>query len=316
MSNNFSVCKSLNALTIIKLIVKNINPNELENKFIFVGARDNNIVNILNKLEKNNNANYTLDKEDHLQLEKIIPFYNKKFGNLTNYNIYFIYHYLDEHFNINHACIIIYEAIKQKNSLRLGNDIYHFQPHNLLLYKYSRNINYKHYINLLNYIFELNKELTNDDFFNRIYKVTYLTKKQVYNKLNELLPKKILHHKNKEQIIKRKQKEDKPLEPPPLQLDKTILLPSDKIETPPKDIDIDGERNADTDINTYENSSFINKVLYYYEDCLNLEELYHLLMSTPTLLTINNNYIIDSNKYIYYGYQNIDYLIDILRSSS
>ena len=25
-------------------------------------------------------------------------------------------------------------------------------------------------------------KLTNDDFFNRIYKVTYLTKKQVYNK--------------------------------------------------------------------------------------------------------------------------------------
>jgi hypothetical protein len=44
---DISICKSLNSLTIIKVILKNINPNELENKFIFVGYRPDNIVSIL-----------------------------------------------------------------------------------------------------------------------------------------------------------------------------------------------------------------------------------------------------------------------------
>ena len=50
-----SICKTLNALTIIKLIIRNINPSELENKFIFVGKRSDIIINILTKLEKKKN---------------------------------------------------------------------------------------------------------------------------------------------------------------------------------------------------------------------------------------------------------------------
>ena len=133
-----SICESLNALSINKIIIRNININELEDKFIFVGYRELNIINILNKLE----AKQTLNNADATQLDKAIPSFNKKVGNLKDYNIYFIYHYLEENFNINHASIIIYEAIKNKIGNKLHNNIYNLHPHNILLYKYSKNIDY------------------------------------------------------------------------------------------------------------------------------------------------------------------------------
>ena len=52
---DISICKSLNSLTIIKVVLRNINPNELENKFIFVGYRTDEIKTILTKLEKKQN---------------------------------------------------------------------------------------------------------------------------------------------------------------------------------------------------------------------------------------------------------------------
>jgi hypothetical protein len=255
---DISICKSLNSLTIIKVILKNINPNELENKFIFVGYRPDNIVSILHKLEKQQKLNNVENK----QLEEAIPHYNIKFGNIEDYNIYFIYHYLEENLNINHARIIIYEAIKQKLEKNMGNNILNYQPHNLLLYKYSRNLDYKHYINLLNYIFEDEKELTNEHFFNTIYKMTYLSKKQINKKIKEILPSKYKSFDDQDEI------------------------------------------------------NFIIKESYNYEDCLNNEDIYHLLISIPTVLTIKYNYISEGTKYIYYGYQNIDYLLNTLRTES
>jgi hypothetical protein len=48
-----SICKSINALSIFKVIIRNSNPDEYENKFIFVGSRPSNIKNILG-LRRNN----------------------------------------------------------------------------------------------------------------------------------------------------------------------------------------------------------------------------------------------------------------------
>ncbi len=258
---DISICKSLNSLSIIKVVIRNINPNELENKFIFVGYRTDEIKTILTKLEKKQ----TLGSKDIKELEAAIPHYNSKFGNITNYNIYFIYHYLEENLNINHSRIIIYEAIKEKLGKYLGNAIFNYHPHNLLLYKYSRNLDYKHYINLLNYIFENNTELDNDEFFTRIYKITFLTKDEIQNKIKFAMPLKY----------------------------KTSVK--------------NGENN---DI------GFIKKETYNYEDCLNNEDIYHLLISIPTILTVKYNYISEGNKYFYYGYQNIDHLINILRKDN
>jgi hypothetical protein len=183
IDKDITVCKSLNSLTIIKVILRNIKEGELENKFIFVGYRPENIVNILSKLEKKQKLNGT----DNKLLEEAIPHYNTKFGNIQDYNIYFIYHYLEENLNINHARILIYEAIKEKLGKFIGKNISNYQPHNILLYKFSRNLDYKHFINLLNYIFENNTELNNEDFFNRLYKITYLSKKHINKILKTLL---------------------------------------------------------------------------------------------------------------------------------
>ena len=256
IDKDITVCKSLNSLTIIKVVLRNIKEGELENKFIFVGYRPENIVNILAKLEKKQK----LTSIDIKQLEEAIPHYNTKFGNIQDYNIYFVYHYLEENLNINHARIIIYEAIKEKLSKFIGKNISNYQPHNILLYKFSRNLDYKHFINLLNYIFENNTELSNEDFFNRLYKITYLSKKQINKKLKTLL--------------------------------------QAKYKDTPNEV------------------SFITKDTYIYEDCLNNEDIYHLLISMPTILTIKYSYVSEGAKYYYYGYQNIDYIINNLRNEN
>ena len=53
----------------------------------------------------------------------------------------------------------------------------------MLIYKHSRNNDYKHYVNLINYIFKDNAELDNEAFFNQLYKMTYMNKDEIENKL-------------------------------------------------------------------------------------------------------------------------------------
>ena len=192
---NISICNSIKTLIINKIIIRNLNPNELENKFIFIGHRENNIITILNKLAQKK----TLNKTDTEQLELVIPKYTIKFGNIQDYNIYFIYHYLEEQISINHTLCIIYETIKHKLGVALGNKIYNYLPHNLLIYKYSSVIDYKNYINLLNYIFEKSSRLNNEHFFNKLYKFTFYTKQQIQQKIIELLPLKYKNSKHSKQ---------------------------------------------------------------------------------------------------------------------
>ena len=105
-----NICSSLNSLSIIKVIIRIHNKNENENKFIFVGSRSTFIKTILTKLEKNQK----LTTSEHKELEKAIPFYEKKFGNLESYHVFFIYKYFEENLSIYHSRIIIYETIKEK----------------------------------------------------------------------------------------------------------------------------------------------------------------------------------------------------------
>jgi len=83
-----NICSSLNSLSIIKVIIRIHNKNENENKFIFVGSRSTFIKTILTKLEKNQK----LTTSEHKELEKAIPFYEKKFkeklGKIINVNDY------------------------------------------------------------------------------------------------------------------------------------------------------------------------------------------------------------------------------------
>ena len=135
------ICKSIMSLAIIKFIIRNVNPDEPEIKLIFVGQCSASIKNILTKLEKQLKLNQT----EHRDLEVAIPFYTTKFGSLENYNVFFIYKYMEENISIYHTRIILYETIKERLGSKL-DDIHEYVPEQLLIYKYSRNMDYQHYI--------------------------------------------------------------------------------------------------------------------------------------------------------------------------
>ena len=252
-----NICSSLNSLSIIKVIIRIHNKNENENKFIFVGSRSTFIKTILTKLEKNQK----LTTSEHKELEKAIPFYEKKFGNLESYNIFFIYKYFEENLSIYHSRIIIYETIKEK----LGKiiNVNDYLPDNILLYKYSRNMDYKQYVKLINYIFEDSPELELDssDFFNKLFKITFLTKDSLNTQLKTILANKYKSLGNE-------------------------IVP------------------------------FLNQDKYTYENCLNNDDMLHLLLNTPILLSQKYNYQLSNKQYSYFGYQNIDELITLAKSGT
>jgi hypothetical protein len=255
------ICKSINALSIIKFIIRNTKPDENEIKLIFVGARPTNIKNILTKIEKNNK----LTINEHKELESVIPFYQKKFGNITNYNVFFIYKYIEENISIFHTRIIIYETIRETIRGKLGKsiNIEEYYPDNMLLYKYARNMDYKEYVNLLNYIFEDMLELDNNSFFTKLFKITLLNKEELNNKIIEILPIKYKSFQNQKHIE---------------------LIP------------------------------FLKQEKYTYENCLNNDEIFHLFLNIPIILSQKYIYMLGNIKYIYYGYQNIEHFINLSKS--
>jgi len=177
-------CKSIKSLSILKIIIPSLDSDKPNIKLIFVGNRPEVLKNILSKLEKQQKIT---DKE-HKELEKSIPFYERKFGDLDNFTVIFIYKYLEENMAIKHIKTILYQIIKHNAEQDIIDikTIENYQPQNMLIYKYSRTIDYKYYINILNYIFENNSILDNTEFFNRLYKLTYLTKKEINNKIKGL----------------------------------------------------------------------------------------------------------------------------------
>ena len=257
--NDISICKSLTSLTILKVIIKNTNPDELETKLIFVGNRLEHIQKILSKLENN----IKLTNTEINELEKTIPHYNIKFGNLDKYNVKFIYHYLEENLTIKHMKIILYETIKKLYQNQNKQFITNFHPYNQCIYKYSRNIDYSQYIDILSYIFENKnkKELTNEEFFDKLYKITFLTKSEINTKL------------------------------------KTDIFPAKY-----KDIKDD--------------VAFVTQSKYFYDSLLINEDLLHLILNISLIISSQYSYTYDQNKYQYFGYQNIDQIINITRKQN
>ena len=123
-----------------------------------------------------------------------------------------------------------------------------------MIYKYSRNIDYKYYITILNYIFEDSPIIDNEQFVNKLYKITLLDKSQLNAKLKTLLADK---YKSLEGVV-----------------------------------------------------PFLSQDNYNYDHLLYNEDLYHIILATPNIITIKYNYIYNENKYIYYGYQNIDSIVN------
>ena len=161
---SMNICNSVSGVSIKKIIIKNMSIDSVDIKLIFVGTQTDKVKNILNKLEKGQ----SITKQEQKELDTEIPFYTKKFGILDNYKIYFIYKYFEENISIYHAKIILCDTIKEKLGKKVDNKIFH--PNNILLYKYSRNLDYKYLINILNYIFDGEKELSNADFISKLQK--------------------------------------------------------------------------------------------------------------------------------------------------
>lgn len=246
---SIDICNSITGISIKKFIIKSISSDTTETKLIFVGPQTSQIKNILSKLEKTN----TLTKQEQKELENNIPFYSKKFGILDNYNVYFIYKFFEENISIHHAKIILYEVIKEKLGKIYEKDFY---PNNIIIYKYARNIDYKYYINVLNYIFDGENELSNIDFLNKLQKITFRNKDEINLLLKEILQGKYSESKE---------------------------------------------------------STFLNKDKFYYDECMNNEELFHIFLNNPIILSHRYTYINGNKKNTYYGYQNIDYIINSLK---
>jgi hypothetical protein len=49
----------------------------------------------------------------------------------------------------------------------------------MLIYKYSKNMNYKYFINLINFIYDNETEIDNDKFFNQLQIMTFMNKKEI-----------------------------------------------------------------------------------------------------------------------------------------
>ena len=265
-----NICKSINSLSIVKVILKNSsnsygygNSNistqtkkeSAETKLIFIGYRPENIKTILAKLEKHK----SLSEKEHRILETAIPNYRKKFGALEHYNVYFVYKYIEENLSLKHFKTLIFETIKPYFTTAIdtneSSESYKsYYPHHMLIYKYSRTINYKYYINILNYIFENENTLDNTTFFNRLYKLTFMNKSEIGQNIKRILA------------------------------DKYKSIPANDIE-------------------------FINNETYNYDDYLYNDDLYHIILNIPNIISIKYNYNFKETIRNYYGYQNIIHLL-------
>ena len=242
---DLDLCKTITSLSPLKFIIKTIDPNELDIKLIFIGPRPENVKPVLTKLEQKKK----LSTDENKLLESSVSHYNVKFGDTNKYNVFFIYKYIEENLEIEHIRIILYEIIKEYVKPEHPQ---HYLPPNMLIYKHSRNNDYKHYVNLINYIFKDNAELDNEAFFNQLYKMTYMNKDEIENKLKELLPAKY------------------------------------KLIDPP----------------------FTKKKTFTYETSLDNDEIFHLLISIPNILTVKYNYGSTDMVNTYLGYQNLEHLLE------
>ena len=127
-----TICKSLMSLGIRKFIIKSIDPTIKDIKLIYIGNQSKKTREILKKIEINeynndynndyniNEIKKVIDKKDisellksseHKHLETIIPNYIKKLGNMIDYNVFFIYTYIEDNLPIEHIRILLYETI-------------------------------------------------------------------------------------------------------------------------------------------------------------------------------------------------------------
>lgn len=283
-----NICNSINSLSILKFIIKSINKDTQDIKLIFIGPQIEKTQNILKKLESKENekkdkkdikdikditddnkyVHSLLSSSENKYLETLIPHYITKIGNISKYNVFFIYKFIEENLPVAHVRIILYEIIKEYILPKTKQNDNIYLPYNMLLYKYPKTISFDNYIEKINYIFrkehiqfsDSNSEyrLNNESFFNILYKMTYMNKKEIEDRLKEIMPDKY-----------------------------NDIVPK-----------------------------FTTIESFKYSDCIKNDELQHFLLSIPIILSTQYKYTFENNTYNYFGYQNIDYLINIYKKEN
>jgi hypothetical protein len=186
-------------IPIFKIILKNLKYSDLDTpnyKLIFIGpVKEISVRNLLQKIERG----LELSNTDQKQLKIHFPYYKKIFGleeeetDLIDsntdvkpeYQIKFIYHYLETNTPISHLQFIIYEFLKN-DKLGLGFLSNDYHPNNQLVYKYSGNMSIKHYIKLLNTIFKTNAILEADDFINGLINIFKISKDDLISRIKNI----------------------------------------------------------------------------------------------------------------------------------
>ena len=177
-----TICKSLTSLGIRKFIIKSIDPTIKDIKLIYIGNQSKKTREILKKIEINeynndynndyniNEIKKVIDKKDisellksseHKHLETIIPNYIKKLGNMIDYNVFFIYTYIEDNLPIEHIRILLYETIKKDVLPITKQDDNLYLPYNMLIYHYPKSINFDYFTEQINFIFSKDTKIIN-----------------------------------------------------------------------------------------------------------------------------------------------------------
>jgi hypothetical protein len=175
-----NICYPYETSTIFHFIVPiwdNINIEPTLHKFSFVGVQEKESKLLLAKLEKGQ----TLNTEEVSELNKFIPNWKNIIGDIKNYSLHFIYQYIEDNTPIFHIISILYEIIPQYiKSIDISLN-------SILIYKKNKNMSYETLINYLNFIFGDELTLSSDEFYKKIYEMSYLTKEEVEKEIRKLL---------------------------------------------------------------------------------------------------------------------------------
>ena len=101
------ICGSFDKQKIYKILhYKDLNVSSIK-KYIFVGPQRGDIKNILKILGKTG----ALTSSNKKRLNNVIPYYEKKFGEIIEGRTFFIYHFIDDNTNIEHLqeniCVLV-----------------------------------------------------------------------------------------------------------------------------------------------------------------------------------------------------------------
>lgn len=153
----------MSSTQILKLIIKRsiFDPEKQDHKFIFVGAVPHSLYIILEKLA---NGRRLTDSEE-TDLNNSIPYYKTKFGRLDGYKVHFVYTTaVTPNTNTAQFELLILDILRHRGILTTLADL----RAGGIMYSFPRRITFKQAFDLVEYLFQDNKELTGKEILENI----------------------------------------------------------------------------------------------------------------------------------------------------